>query len=161
MENPEDDVCAVCMESLGTENVHAMDVCGHRFHCGCIIGWLQRGHLSCPTCRGDLHRHAESISGMALHERAKHIRRTVGRRASAPAELKRIIASVKRAEAAEREHRRTVKEFRTRHRDTLKEYDALRRKSWTTSRATRRSLRLLGLYSSPNVPLPALMVVGD
>ena len=156
MEN--EDTCAVCMESLTTDHVHTMDGCGHRFHSGCIIRWMQHGHLTCPTCRGDL-RHAEgALPAMAMHERAKHIRRTLGRRRNIPADLQRLFTRLRKAEAAEREHRRAFKDFQTAHRDIFKQYKRLRTKRWSHVRATGRCERLLGLYQGPGLTLPPLVV---
>lgn len=155
----EEDVCVVCMESLSTEHAHTMEECGHRFHSRCIIGWLQRGHLNCPTCRGNLHQTGESdIPAFALRERAKYIRRTLGRRANIPADLKRILQKLRTAEGKEREYRQTFKEFREANKDIIKQYQTLRRKRWTHMRSQSRCERLLGLYQAPGFSLPALMV---
>ena len=146
------------MEPLSSEHAHTMDPCGHRFHSSCIIGWMQRGHLSCPTCRTDLHQHHESVPAMALLERAKYIRRTLGRRANVPPDLKRLLEKVRKAENAEREHQRLCRQFRDDNRQLLKESNQLRRKRYALSRTTWRMRRLLGLYQAPGLILPALVV---
>lgn len=155
----EEDVCVVCMESLSAEHAHTMEECGHRFHSRCIIGWLQRGHLNCPTCRGNLHQTEESgIPAYALRDRAKYIRRTLGRRANIPAGLKRLLAKLRNAEGKEREHRQNFREFREANKEIIKQYNTLRRKRWTHMRTQSRWERLLGLYQAPGFSLPALMV---
>ena len=68
-----------------------------RFHSRCVIQWMQRGNLSCPTCRRDHQDHSQSIPSFALFERASHIRRTLGRRVNAPSSLKRLIKKLKDA----------------------------------------------------------------
>lgn len=154
-----DETCVVCMESLCEEHVHTMDGCGHTFHSKCIIGWLQRGNLSCPTCRDDLHQHEAGIPSMAIHDRAKYIRRTVGRRANVPSGLKRMLANLKRAEDAEKTHRRVWNEFRASNRNVIRRYNQLRGKGWRLHRNTNSRQRLLGLYQDGTLPLPALAVL--
>ena len=154
----EDDPCAVCMEPLTTGDVHTLDACGHRFHPRCIIGWLQRGNLSCPTCRHDLHQQEDAIPGMWIRERAKHIRRTMARRPNIPKPLKTLLTRVKRAEESERIQRDVLKDFKRTHREVLKQYRTLLSKQWKRSDATRTALNLLGLFQSHDFSLPALVV---
>ena len=153
-----DDVCAVCVDPLDTDNVHSLDECGHRFHSRCIIGWMQRGHLSCPTCRADLHNQEDVIPGMALMERGRFIRRTLGRRRNAPTDLKKMISTLQRAERSERECSRVYRDFQRQHRDVLRQYKSLRNKRWNSGRRKRRYERLLGLFQAPGLSLPPLIV---
>ena len=153
-----EDVCAVCMDPLNSGDVHSMDECGHRFHSRCIIGWLQRGHLSCPTCRADLHRQEDVLPGMTLMERAKYIRRTLGRRKNVPDDLKKMISAVQRAERSEREHATRYRDFQTEHRDILRRYRTLRSRRWNSEVRKRQCKRLLGLFHSPALSLPPLIV---
>jgi hypothetical protein len=54
-----EEVCAVCHEPLGTENLLALK-CRHQFHIGCVADWLVE-HATCPMCRKqhgrDRHQH--------------------------------------------------------------------------------------------------------
>ncbi|KAF0904962.1 hypothetical protein E2562_039206 [Oryza meyeriana var. granulata] len=45
--------CAVCLEEFGAGDVLAHLPCGHRFHWGCALPWLEAGAASrsCPFCR--------------------------------------------------------------------------------------------------------------
>ncbi|KAG8093811.1 hypothetical protein GUJ93_ZPchr0012g20246 [Zizania palustris] len=44
--------CAVCLEEFAAGDVLAHLPCGHRFHWGCALPWLQVGaSRSCPFCR--------------------------------------------------------------------------------------------------------------
>lgn len=154
-----EDACPVCMDSLDSgDDVHSLEDCGHRFHSRCIIGWLQRGHLSCPTCRTNLHHEEDAIPGLALTERARFIRRTLGRRKSAPADLKKMIAALKKVERSEKECQRAYMDFQRQNRDTIRQYNALRAKKWHSLRRKRRCERLLGLFQAPGFPLPPLIV---
>ena len=101
--------CAVCLgevEEDGDENnnnAYSFD-CAHRFHATCIVDWLRQGNLSCPTCRSDVS--TDHLDHYTVRERAKYLRSTVARRKSAPADLKRLVESVRRAEELERAARR-------------------------------------------------------
>lgn len=151
------DVCAICMEELCEEdtNTHELN-CGHVFHSRCIIGWFQRGQLSCPTCRAD--NHSESIPHMSVHVRAKFIRNTVGRRKSAPPELKLMIAQLRKAELEYRAHTHELKTFQREHSVLLNKARALREKKWRLRQRTRHQERLLGLFQTPTLTLPSLAV---
>lgn len=153
-----EDACAVCMEPLTAEHIHTMDACGHRFHSRCIIGWLQRGHLNCPTCRSDAHQPDEEIPHFAVRERAKYLRRTYGRRTSVPPELTRLIANLRRAEAAQRDHVRLSAGLRRQHKDVLQQHRALRSKQWQLQMKIRSCERQLGMYHTYTLPLPNLTV---
>ncbi|XP_040381335.1 probable E3 ubiquitin-protein ligase RHY1A isoform X2 [Oryza brachyantha] len=45
--------CAVCLEEFAAGDVLAHLPCGHRFHWGCALPWLEAGTASrsCPFCR--------------------------------------------------------------------------------------------------------------
>jgi len=49
----ESEICNICFESVppGTEN---KTKCGHSFHCGCLLKWLERKN-TCPCCREELY----------------------------------------------------------------------------------------------------------
>ena len=149
-------VCAVCMDDLSREHDHTLG-CGHAFHSRCIIGWFQRGNLSCPTCRADAHR-PDVFPPMTLLERASFIRRTVGRRVTAPPELKQLISSVRAAEKQQRDRRRDLVEFQRRHAPFLKKWRGLRAKKYSAWRKVRRLQRLLGIYQLPSLTLPAVIL---
>jgi hypothetical protein len=144
------------MDDLGRESDHALE-CGHAFHARCLIGWFQRGNLSCPTCRADAHR-ADVFPPMSLLERARFIRRTVGRRAPAPGERRQIISSVRAAEQQQRDRQRDLVEFQRRHAPLLREWRDLRAKKYKAWRRVRRLQRLLGIYQHPSLTLPAVAV---
>ena len=45
-----DDVCAICLETLSTQHCETLVGCGHRFHSACIVPALQHNR-ACPMCR--------------------------------------------------------------------------------------------------------------
>lgn len=149
-------LCVICMEDLSSDHAHTLEPCSHTFHSTCLIGWFQRGHLSCPTCRADAHH--DALPAMALRERASYIRRTLGRRSSAPVELKRLLSKLRAAEELQRERQREYTDFQREQSDVLKRVKLLRTRKWSAMRTASKYERLLGLYQCPSLPLPAVMV---
>lgn len=158
MQSEEQETCVVCMDALDA-NVHTMEQCGHKFHSACIIEWMRRGHMSCPTCRDDLREQSSSIPPMILYTRAKYIRRTFARRVGVPSDLKRLITNLRETEALEQEHKRELKEFESRHSVVLKEVAKQRVKRWKLHRRKQDLIRLLGMYQAPGLNLPPLQIV--
>ena len=150
-------LCTVCLDDLNEEHSHTLDACGHSFHSHCLIRWFQRGNLSCPTCRSDAHEE-NALPCMALQDRASYIRRTIGRRATAPAELKALISKLRDAEQRQRDRQREYTNFRRTHTIILKQMHALRAKRFSSWRAVRKYQRLVGLYQCPSFTLPSLVV---
>ncbi|KAF5837924.1 hypothetical protein DUNSADRAFT_3701, partial [Dunaliella salina] len=77
----EGEPCSVCLSLFGAGEVAVELPCGHDFHEGCILPWLQ-DHHTCPTCRGPLPLEDEtrpSVSAAdirdAAHRNAAHIQR--------------------------------------------------------------------------------------
>lgn len=153
----EPDLCTVCLEDLGAGHSHTLDACGHSFHSTCLIGWFQRGNLSCPTCRSNAHE-IDAIPGMLLRDRASYIRRTIGRRATAPAALKALICKLRDAEQKQRDRQREFTQFRRGHAAIFKQERALRVKRCSSFKAVRRYERLVGLFQCPSLILPPLVV---
>ncbi|KAL4284203.1 hypothetical protein GQ457_16G007430 [Hibiscus cannabinus] len=51
IEEEDGEACGICLEDLKKgEVVRAMGVCGHKFHCHCIMKWVKRKQ-NCPLCR--------------------------------------------------------------------------------------------------------------
>ena len=49
----EEDVCAICQDTMPSGSEARALRCDHRFHPGCIDTWFQRS-VACPTCRHDI-----------------------------------------------------------------------------------------------------------
>ena len=149
--------CAVCLGEVDEDesNAYSFD-CTHRFHATCIVDWLRQGNLSCPTCRTDVS--TNHLDTFTVRERAKYLRSTVARRKSAPAELKRLVDGVRRAEELERAARHECVAYHRAHADVFKTHMRLRTKRFAASRRVTRKTRLLGVYASADYPLPPLVV---
>ena len=50
MSNNNNDICAICHENLGEENIYNLPECCHNFHTNCIMTWFRAGHDRCPLC---------------------------------------------------------------------------------------------------------------
>jgi hypothetical protein len=163
MEEEESVVCTICLEDIPENNSHSLDGCDHKFHASCIINWMQRGHLSCPSCRQDLLRAdpEDGLSPMTLRERAKYLRSTVARRTSAPLELKRLVEKIRKAEEKEREVGREYNEFRRTHSETMKRLGCLRTQKYNARRRAYNLKRLLGMFTAPGIELPPIFVRPD
>ena len=54
--------CAVCLEEFSAGDVLANLPCGHRFHWGCALPWLEGSSRSCPFCRAAVDTGAHAAS---------------------------------------------------------------------------------------------------
>ena len=151
-----DDTCAICLEEVESGSAHTLD-CEHVFHAECIIGWLRRGNLSCPSCRTDLHDNTQHIPAMAIRERARYLR-VIARRKNAPMELKRLVEKVRAAENKERERCREAAQYDRLHREVMKASRRLRGMRWMARHRVYCLKRLLGIFECEGFPLPALSV---
>ena len=148
--------CSICQEDVTSDAEHVLE-CGHTFHSSCLIRWLRHGNLSCPNCRDGL-RLEDNLPTFQLRTRARYIRSTIGRRKSAPAELRAIIARLQRAEEKEREVRLEYRQHRQEHGDVIAKHNSFRGKIWTCKRRVSQCERLLGLFNCPGLTLPRLHV---
>ena len=48
--------CAICLEKYRSHIYLCGLPCGHHFHHGCIMNWLQRDNHHCPICRWPAYR---------------------------------------------------------------------------------------------------------
>ncbi|KAF1835826.1 hypothetical protein BDW02DRAFT_578414 [Decorospora gaudefroyi] len=58
-EPPTETECTICLEELqqGQHGIDQIQACGHAFHAGCLLSWLNSRnprHSSCPNCRLEL-----------------------------------------------------------------------------------------------------------
>ncbi|KAK8982096.1 hypothetical protein V6N11_037273 [Hibiscus sabdariffa] len=43
--------CVICLEGVkGSEEIRELGNCSHLHHIGCIDGWVDQGHGTCPLC---------------------------------------------------------------------------------------------------------------
>ena len=155
--------CVVCLGDIASTDEHKLE-CGHAFHNNCLIQWLRRGGLSCPTCRADLHNDAAErinetpgLTGLPLRARTSYLR-AYSRRARAPAALKRMVQKLRDAEIKEREIAKEMRELRASNRELFTKFSRLRTRRWSARNRAYRIEREVGMFASFETPLPALMV---
>jgi hypothetical protein len=152
--------CTICLEALppfSATTIATLD-CGHAFHATCLVGWLRRGTVNCPTCRTSAVAR-EHVPPLALRARASYLRRTVARRREAPAELLRLVRQVQQAEEQYRARAHDERAFVRAHADVVRGLRQKRSARWRASFRATQSRALLGLYASPTLPLPSIAVV--
>ncbi|KAI4368015.1 hypothetical protein MLD38_016628 [Melastoma candidum] len=55
-------VCVVCLGEVGEgDEVMELRECLHSFHKGCLDGWVEEGHCTCPLCRTEFMFHRNSL----------------------------------------------------------------------------------------------------
>lgn len=69
---PEVDVCPVCMEVPGTNNV-SITACGHKFCMSCLLSSLRKKN-TCPTCRAEIEPARECIEPLPVSVASELIR---------------------------------------------------------------------------------------
>jgi len=51
-EQPEDDKCGICLETMKDKEACGLSICSHRFHSVCFHEWYRcRNNKTCPLCR--------------------------------------------------------------------------------------------------------------
>lgn len=153
-------MCPVCIEAVSGESSHALDGCGHVFHSRCIIRWMREGNLTCPTCRLNLHTDTRVNTQRPLYTtaRASYLR-TLARRPSAPADLKRLVRGLRCAEERVKEERRCLQEFKQEHKEVIRRHRIHEGRYWRSRRRVCELQLLLSNYHSYDVPLPPLAVL--
>ena len=147
--------CVICTENLEGENVHTLPECNHQFHTQCIISWFQQGtHTKvCPLCRSE--------SGATLCIRDVNLRssmmRQIALRRGAPKALVRLSVRLRKIENLYKERKRTLRQFKLEHREIFKTYFKMCSSVGQTFTRQRNARRLLGLFASPECPIPLLL----
>ena len=95
---------------------------------------------------------------MALDARASYLRRTVARRRSAPVELLQLVQRLRRAEETLQARVRECTVHTRENSAAFARLRQLRGYRWRAYRRMRELKRALGMFASPEIPLPALAV---
>jgi|SaaInlStandDraft_6_1057023.scaffolds.fasta_scaffold223211_1 hypothetical protein len=144
------DQCTICMQALG-DSCEPLD-CGHLFHTRCVLRWFQQGNSTCPLCRSEP---VQVLRAPDVFERCTMLRRKA-RAKSAPARLKRAVATLQEAERKSDRLRRDLRQWMSENNSTLKMHRKLRRDRWRQMRVVNLQRRRLGLSVFPELPLPLL-----
>ena len=116
--------CPICLEPVES-NACSLE-CSHSFHAQCLVNWLRRGNLSCPSCRTDLEdRTQQSLGFMNTRARAAYMRH-VARRKNAPPELKRMVLSIQKTKEKVRVAKQEMRAFEMENRSVLQRQSQMR-----------------------------------
>ena len=150
------DTCPICLDDLGgTREEHTL-ACGHSCHSVCIIGWLKQDQgRSCPVCRKE-----DKVAGISfLTERArKKWMLAYSRKKDAPRELKRLVKSLRKKQAAAKKARKEHIDLKAKHEDTLKLVGKAGSRRWRLDRSVRETERVIGCFSVDGHALPGLLI---
>lgn len=143
----EEACCPVCLSEI-QEGGHELE-CGHSFHSSCLIGWIRRGNLSCPTCRRYLGASEGEEGGeddarpffyfltYDASQRVADMRRKA-RTSSASTALKRIVVRLRQAEREMKDAGRDLRDVSNEHSDVLKVISQKKRRKRAAARKVHR-----------------------
>ena len=127
----EENICCICYENL-TENTHTL-ICGHSYHCGCIINWFRDSHKNCPLCNDT----TLDINNMKSGVKIKTIKeiKKIGKKKDCPQNIKKTLDKIKKMKEKEkieivkyREHKIEFDIFKKTHNELIKSYMSLQKK---------------------------------
>ena len=123
MSNDSNDICAICHDNLGEDNVYTLPECNHKFHTNCIMTWFRAKHNTCPLCnnkginatRAQINEQANYGSWGARQKYLKmySIVSRKSRGKNAPKEMKKEVEKVKK-------YKKKFDDFQKERRDWLK-----------------------------------------
>ena len=173
MSNNNNDICAICHENLGEENIYNLPECSHKFHTNCIMTWFRAGHDRCPLCnnkginatRAQIN---EEVNHSHWSTRNKYLRLYTivsrkCRRKDAPEKMKKEVEKV-------RNYKKKFDEFKKERREWMSSIpenmtarqvvsysEKLRMKKWKMQRTLNKKKRIVGyLYGDcvTNIIIP-------
>ena len=160
MSNDSNDICAICHDNLGEDNVYTLPECHHKFHINCIMTWFRMKHERCPLCNNK----GINASKAYINEQANHgswalrkkylklygIVSRKSRGKNAPKEMKKAVEKVKK-------YQKKFDDFKKQRREWLKsktsdltnrqivsKFDQYRRKQWKMQRTLNNKKRVVG-----------------
>jgi hypothetical protein len=152
-----DITCTICLNNFEDDDqCYILPYCSHKFHTKCIINWFRKGS-TCPICRDNTVEDFDEMPAFILRERGIELRK-ISRKKNAPQELKDKVAKIKKIETAITEHKKKFTEFKKEYQELLKTYTKLNSKTWNLRSKKRKAERNLGIFQSPEYPLPALII---
>ena len=152
-----EETCSICLNLIGNSNdVHTLD-CGHTFHTRCILNWFRSSNVSgspCPLCRCS-GSESSNLCLFDIHTRATYLRRR-SRSKNIPKKLKKLILNVRNREEMLRSKKQALRAFKSKNKESIKEYFKLRRSVWGADVSVRRAKSTLGLYNDADYKIPLL-----
>ena len=106
MSNDNNNICAICHDNLGEDNVYNLPECSHSYHTNCIMTWFRAGHNTCPLCnnKGINSTNAqinEHVNNAHWAQRIKYLKlysivSKKSRKKSASKEMKKAVENVRK-----------------------------------------------------------------
>lgn len=131
LETVSNEICSICWDNLhNNTEIHHIRECNHNFHSSCLITWLRNNTYSnCPMCRG--------VSTNLIRQRSggnilRHILSFCKSKKNTSKKLKKIYLKYEKIRNEFNLSRKKYKEFKTQHKDILKENNKLRMTKWRT-----------------------------
>ena len=173
MSNNTNDICAICHDNLGEQDVYTLPECNHKFHTNCIMTWFRAKHNTCPLCNNKgINATRGQINEQANHgewaKRKKYLkmysvvsRKSIGKNASK--EMKKEVEKVRRYQKKFDEFKKQRQKWlKSKHENMtaqqiLTRYNQYRRKKWQMQRTLRNKKRIVGyLYGEcmTNIIIP-------
>ena len=173
MSNDTNDICAICHDNLGEQDVYTLPECNHKFHTNCIMTWFRAKHNTCPLCNNKgINATRAQINEQANYgewaKRKKYLKlySIVSRKSrgkNAPKEMKKAVEKV-------RQYQKKFDDFNKERREWMKSVPEnmtvskikskctkQRRKHWQMQRTLRNKKRIVGyLYGEcvTNIIIP-------
>jgi len=160
-----DDICAICHDSLGNESLYELPECGHKFHTNCIMTWFRAKHDTCPLCNN---RGVNSNSSIGQYGPPSYLEREnllklypkicqKSRKKNASKELKKDVEQVKK-------YQKKFEDFKKKRREWIKsnpenmsvskivsQYNKFNRKKWEMNRTLRQKKRMVAYVHGKSV----------
>jgi hypothetical protein len=119
-----DDICCICLNIMDNEILtHKITECNHKFHSGCLIQWL-RTSKQCPMCRNEsnnFYRRKTSLFRVIVD----FLRRKKDKNNK---KLQTIYRNYKNIKNNYEKENKSLKEFRNKNKNLLKEYIQIKNK---------------------------------
>lgn len=138
----EQDICSICFEDFSDNNCYTLE-CKHKFHTSCILKWFRNDNSTCPLCK-DSHTY-DNLSYWTKIDTISEIKK-LGRKKCCPPEIKKILDKIKKQKKNEKEYIKKFKEFKTKYKAEILEYNKFKTSKYKYKRNIRRLERSLINY---------------
>ena len=160
MSNDSNDICAICHDNLGSENIYTLPECNHKFHINCIMTWFRMKHETCPLCNNkginssnaEINEQANNGNWLSRRKYLKlySIVSKKSRGKNASKEMKNEVEKVRRYQKKfddfKKERREWLKSKTSdlTNRQIVSKFDQYRRKQWKMQRTLNKKKRIVG-----------------
>ena len=160
MSNDSNDICAICHDNLGGDNIYTLPECNHKFHTNCIMTWFRAKHNTCPLCNNKgINATKAQINEQANHcnwgTRRKYLKMysIVSRKSrgkNALKEMKKEVEKVRRYQKKFDKFKKQTRQWISSNpedmtvRQVISKYDKLRNRKWEMQRTLNNKKRIVG-----------------